>query len=105
MDNDTFEQHFFGEDIVGDAKYYLMANITVTVEFCGGKPINLTVPSSVDLKITDTQAPLKGATVTNQYKPATLESGLVIQVPPFIETGEVVSVDTRDGKYLSRAGK
>ena len=105
MDMETYEQHFFGDDVVGDAKYYLTENVTITIRFCGGKPISLEAPASVNLKIVETQAPLKGATVTNQNKPATLETGLVIQVPPFIETGEIVSVDTREAKYLGRAGK
>lgn len=105
MDMESFEQHFVSEDLLGDAKNYLLENMTVIVEYCNGKPMNVIPPASVDLRVVETPAAVKGATVTNQSKPATLETGLVVQVPPFVEAGELVTIDTREGKYLSRAGK
>ena len=69
---------------------------------CEGKPVVVTLPNTVDLKVTDTPPEIKGATATNQNKPATLETGLVIQVPAFIKTGELIRVDTRTGEYVTR---
>jgi elongation factor P len=68
-----------------------------------GKPMDIELPATVELKVVETEPALKGATAAAQYKPATLETGLKITVPPFINTGEVVQVDTRTGEYLSRA--
>jgi elongation factor P len=70
--------------------------------FYKSTPIDVELPPSVELKVVDTEPNLRGATVSSSYKPATLETGLVTQVPPFIETGEMIRIDTRDGKYLDR---
>jgi elongation factor P len=67
-----------------------------------GKPVVVTLPNAVDLTVTETAPEIKGATATNQYKPATMETGLTIQVPPFIKLGELLRVDTRTGEYLTR---
>ena len=75
----------------------------VTGEFYNGKLVNVALPATVDLVITETEPGLKGATVTNVQKPATLETGLKVKVPPFIEQGEKIRVDTRTGEYLERA--
>ncbi|MHC4888628.1 MAG: elongation factor P, partial [Planctomycetota bacterium] len=67
-----------------------------------GRPIIVTLPITVDLKVTDTPPEIRGATATNQNKPATVETGLIVQVPPFIKTGDIVRVDTRSGEYVTR---
>ena len=77
-------------------------NVTVTMEMYEGRPLGVDPPMVVELKITATAPKIKGATVSNQNKPATLETGLVVNVPPFIEEGETIRVDTRDGKYIER---
>ena len=102
MDNESYEQITLGEDMVGDDILYLKENNNVQVTLYEGKPLSIELPATVELKVIDTEPSLKGATAAAQYKPATLETGLKIQVPPFIEIGETVVVDTREGKYLSR---
>jgi elongation factor P len=82
---------------------YLKENTKAAVTFYDGKPLFLELPATVELKVVETEPSLKGATAAAQYKPATLETGLKIPVPPFIEIGEMIAVDTREGKYLSRA--
>ena len=72
------------------------------MEFYEGRPIGIELPASVELKVVSTEPALRGATVSNVNKPATLETGLVIQVPPFVNEGEVIRVDTSEGKYLER---
>jgi elongation factor P len=103
MDTETFDQMALRTDIIGDSYLYLLPNIRVTVNFYQNTPVEVELPSSVDLKIIETEPSLKTATVTSSYKPATVETGLKIQVPPFINEGEVVRIDTSDGKYLERA--
>ena len=73
------------------------------VTFYDGKPLSIELPATVELKVIETEPSVKGATAAAQYKPATLETGLKITVPPFIGIGEIIHVDTREGKYLSRA--
>ena len=103
MDTETFDQIALRTDILGDSYLYLLPNIKVTVNFYQNSPVGVELPGSVDLKIIETAPSLKTATVTFSYKPATVETGLKIQVPPFISEGEVVRIDTSDGKYLERA--
>jgi len=103
MDTETFDQITLRTDILGDSHLYLLPNIKVTVNFYQNSPVGVELPGSVDLKIIETAPSLKTATVTSSYKPATVETGLKIQVPPFISEGEVVRIDTSDGKYLERA--
>jgi elongation factor P len=67
-----------------------------------GKPVVITLPNTVDLEVTETAPEIKGATATNQYKPATLETGYIVQVPPFIKIGELLRIDTRTGEYVTR---
>lgn len=102
MDTGDFEQHIIPEDVLGDSLLYVRPNANCTILFHEEKPVSLELPSSVDLQITDTPPGIKGATVTNQLKEATLETGLKTKVPPFIITGETVRVSTEDGSYLSR---
>jgi len=103
MDIETFEQFPLNADFLGNDIYYLLPNIHVSVSSYQGRAIRIELPLSVDLKVTQTDPNLKTATVSSSYKPATLETGLKVQIPPFIEEGEVIRIDTRDGKYLERA--
>ena len=102
MNTETFDQFHLPSEMLEGSVPYLIPNIRLQVEFYEGKPIGIQLPSSVDLKVVATEPALRGATVSNVNKPATLETGLVIQVPPFVNEGEVVRVDTSDGKYLER---
>jgi elongation factor P len=77
--------------------------MTIRVEFYGVEPVGIELPQTVDLKVVETVPAIKGATATNQLKPATLETGVIVQVPPFIGEGDVIRVDTRTSEYLSRA--
>lgn len=102
MDTETFDQLHFGNDMVGSAMQFILPNARVSIRYVDSKPVSVEVPASVDLTVTDTPPSIKGATATNQYKDAVLETGLKIQVPPFIDPGEKVRVDTRTGEYLER---
>jgi elongation factor P len=103
MDTETFEQYPLNVEFLGDAPQYLLPNTKVDVSFYDNDPITVELPNVVELKITETEPALKTATVTSSYKPAVLETGLKIQVPPFIGEGEVIRVDTREGTYIERA--
>lgn len=102
MNTETFDQFHLPAEMLEGSVPYLTPNIRLQVESYEGNPIGIQLPSSVDLKVVATEPALKGATVSNVNKPATLETGLVIQVPPFVNEGEVVRVDTSVGKYLER---
>jgi elongation factor P len=102
MDNETFDQIHLNDDMVGELMVYLKENDSVKVVLHEEKPLSVELPATVELEVTETDPALKGATATAQYKPAKLETGLKIQVPPFIAQGERVIVDTRTGEYLSR---
>ncbi|HXH28548.1 MAG TPA: elongation factor P [Candidatus Polarisedimenticolia bacterium] len=103
MNTETYEQVAIQRDDLGTAVSYLTPNTRVMVEFYEHRPVGVELPVTVDLKVVDTPPGLKGATASNSGKPATLETGLQVQVPQFIEIGEVVRVDTAEGKYLERA--
>ena len=103
MDNDTYDQLFIAEEYLGDAVNYLKANIEAKVLFFNGKPIGVDLPITVELEVTETEPGVKGDTATGATKNATLETGLVVQVPLFIEQGEMLKIDTRTGEYLERA--
>jgi elongation factor P len=103
MDIETYEQIPLNSEFLGDSALYLLPNTQVDVSFHENEAIGVELPNSVDLKVVETEPTLKTATVTSSYKPAVLETGLKIQVPPFIGEGEIIRVDTRDGKYLERA--
>jgi elongation factor P len=102
MDTDTYDQLTLSEDVVGDAKNYLLENGTAIVALHDANPLYIDLPASVELEITYTEPGLQGDRSTGGTKPATVETGLQIQVPLFISTGEKVKVDTRDGSYLGR---
>lgn len=103
MDTETSDQITLSADWVGDQMLYLKENSKAQVTFYDGKQLFLDLPATVELKVTETEPALKGATAAAQYKPAVLETGLKIDVPPFIQVGELIAVDTRESKYLSRA--
>jgi elongation factor P len=102
MNTETFEQFHLPADLLEDTVPYLIPNIRLQVEFHEGRPIGVDLPPSVEMRVVSTEPALRGATVSNVNKPATLETGLVIQVPPFINEGELIRVDTSEGKYLER---
>jgi elongation factor P len=102
MDTQTYDQDTLSEDMVGELMPYLKEGNKVEVTLHDGKPLSIELPSTVELKVVDTEPALKGATAAAQYKPATLETGLKLQVPPFIGIGEVIVVSTVTGEYMSR---
>jgi len=103
MNTETFEQMHLMKDLLGDATQYLIPQLKVSVEFYEGKPLGVELPATVDLRVVETEPGLKGATVSNVTKPAKLETGLVVQVPPFITEGEKIRVNTAEGTYQERA--
>jgi elongation factor P len=104
MDKETYEQITLSEDAVGDLPLFLKENNTCQVTFYEGKPLSIDLPAQVELKVTETDPAIKGATAAAQYKPATLETGLKITVPPHIAIGDVLIINTAEGgKYIGRA--
>lgn len=103
MDTETYDQITLDPDTVSELMLFLKSNSRVQVVLYEGKPLSLEPPPTVELKVTETEPAMKGATAAAQFKPATLETGLKITVPPFIGIGEMVKVDTRTGEYLERA--
>jgi elongation factor P len=103
MNTENYEQIMLNSEELGDAVNYLIPNLRVQVEFYEGKPMGVSLPKTVDLTVTHTEPALRGATVTNVLKPATVESGAIVQVPGFVAIGDVIRVDTESGEYLSRA--
>ncbi len=102
MDATTYDQITLDDDAFGDGAKYLKPNTQLQVSMYEGKPIIVELSNAVDLEVTETAPEIKGATATNQNKPATLETGLVVQVPPFIKVGDIIRVDTRTGEYVTR---
>ncbi len=102
MDTTTYDQITLDDDAFGDGPKYLKPNTQLQVSMYEERPVVITLPNTVDLKVTDTPPEIKGATATNQNKPATLETGLIVQVPPFIKLGEIIRIDTRTGEYVTR---
>lgn len=103
MDNETYEQVFLSDEQVGDSKNYLQENINVSLLMYKGSPIGLDLPITVNLTVVETEPGVKGDTATGATKPAKLETGHVVQVPLFINEGDVLKIDTRSGLYLERA--
>ena len=103
MDSESFEQIGIEEESVRDAIIYVRENDTVLIKFYQGKPFSIDPPNFVELKVEKTEPGIKGDTATNVTKPATVETGAVINVPIFINEGDVIKIDTRTGDYLSRA--
>jgi elongation factor P len=103
MNTENYEQLHLNKDILGEAVNYLTANLQIQVEFFDGKAVGIELPQTVELKIVETEPGLKSATASSVTKPAKTETGLVVYVPPFINEGETIRVDTAEGAYLSRA--
>jgi len=103
MDTASYEQLHIEAEALGDNVNYLIPDALIKVEFYGSEPVGIELPPTVDLVVEDTAPGIKGATASNQIKPARLETGLVVNVPPFVNTGDRVKVSTDTGEYLSRA--
>ncbi len=103
MDTSTYEQTNLKHDMLGDAVEYLTPNLQITVEFFDGKAVGIELPQTVELTVIETEPGLKSATASSVTKPAKTETGLVVQVPPFVNEGDKIKVDTSEGAYLSRA--
>ena len=102
MNPETFEQINLNKNILGEKGKLLTENLEVSINFYNEKPLNVTLPNQITCKIDTTDATIKGQTVSSSYKPATLNNGLNIQVPPFIESGDTVVVDTRTMEYVKK---
>ncbi len=102
MDTSTFEQIHITSEALGDSKNYLIPEATIRVEFYDVEPVGIELPPTVDLLVKETVPGINRATASAQVKPATLETGLVIQVPPFVNEGDTVRVNTETGEYQSR---
>jgi elongation factor P len=103
MNIESYEQTYLSKEILGDAVDYLTPNLQIKVEFYDGKAVGIELPQTVEMTVVETEPGLKSATATNVTKAAKTETGLIVQVPPFISEGEKIKVDTSDGAYLSRA--
>jgi translation elongation factor P len=103
MDTESYEQYTLRADQLGDAPKYMKENMTLYIQFYQGQAIGVELPNTVELQVVHTEPGVRGDTAQGATKPATLETGLVIQVPLFVDTGDIVKVDTRTGEYLSRA--
>jgi elongation factor P len=102
MDVRTYDQVTLDDDAFGDGPKFLKPNTQLQVSMYEGRPVIVELPNTVDLKVTDTPPEIRGATATNQNKPATVETGLVVSVPPFIRVGDIIRVDTRSSEYVTR---
>jgi len=103
MDTTSYEQISLSDEVLGEMINYLVPESKITVDFFGADPVGIELPQTVDLAVKDTSPAIKGSTANAQLKPATLETGLVVQVPPFINVGDTVRVNTESGEYQSRA--
>ena len=102
MNHTTYDQVSLTAEVIGDAVKYLIPNVIFVIEMFEGKPVNVIPPITIQLKVVHTDLFLKGASASASYKPATLENGMVVNVPPFIKEGDVLKIDTREDKYLER---
>ena len=102
MNMENYEQLPLQDDIVGDSKDYLIANMHVSIEYYDGKPIGVLLPDTVDLTVVETEPSIQKATASAVMKPAKLETGLVVNVPPFVNSGDKIKVDTSEGRYIQR---
>ena len=103
MDSKSFEQVSVGKDIIGDDENILKENMDVKIEFYEEKPLIITLPKSADYEILETEAVVKGQTVSSSYKPATIQNNVKIMVPPFINQGDIVSIDCHSREYIKKA--
>jgi elongation factor P len=103
MNQETYDQITLNDETLGDTLLYLLPNMVISVDFHDTNPVGIELPNTVTLEIVDTEPSMKGATASASYKPAKMETGLVVMVPPFLEPGTRIIIDTRENKYLSRA--
>jgi elongation factor P len=103
MDQENYEQVSLSADFLEGQSGYLMPEMKVQINFYNGRPIGIQLPPSVILTVADTEPGIKNATATSSFKPATMETGITVQVPAFVSTGERIKVDTAEGKYMERA--
>jgi elongation factor P len=103
MNHENFEQIGLSDEVLGDAVSYLIPNIKLKIEMYEGRPVGIELPLTVEMSVVETEPAIKGASVSNQNKPARMETGLVVQVPPFISEGDRIKVDTSSGAYIERA--
>ena len=103
MNTETFDQVMLTDEVLGDTLSYILPDTVITVDFYENRPVGLELPNSVVLEVVETEPAMRGATAAGGSKPAKLETGLIVQVPNFIESGTKVIVDTRSGEYVSRA--
>lgn len=102
MDNDTFDQHAIKNDMLGDSAGYLKTSMEVKLTFYNGEPLDVELPTSVDLEVTEAEAAVRGDTATGVTKKVKTETGLEVQCPQFVKVGDVIRVDTRTGEYVTR---
>jgi len=103
MNTQNYEQIGLHKSVIEDRAFYLVPDVVIKVQLFEGRPVDIELPATVDLKVVETEPGIKGASATNVTKAAKLETGLTVQVPPFIGEGEVIRVDTAEGEYLERA--
>lgn len=102
MNSETFEQVGLSDDVLGDAVNYLIPNCRLKVEMYEGRPVGIELPMTLDMTVVETEPGIKGSTVSNVGKPAKMETGLIVQVPAFINEGDRIKVDTTSGAYIER---
>jgi len=103
MNTSNYEQVHLHKDVVLDRALYLIADVMLKVVYYEGRPVDVELPATVDLKVVETEPGIKGGSATNVTKPAKMETGLIVQVPPFINEGDTIRIDTAEGTYLERA--
>jgi elongation factor P len=103
MNTANYEQVHLHKDVIGDRAQFMVPDVMIKVVFYEGNPVDVQLPATVDLKVVETEPGIKGASATNVTKPAKMETGLIVQVPPFVNEGEVIRIDTADGSYLERS--
>lgn len=102
MNLESYEQLCLTREVLGEAVDYLISDGSVKIEFYEGRPIGVALPDTVDLKVVETEPGIQKATASSVMKPATLETGLIVQVPPFVNEGDKIKVDTSEGRYIQR---
>ena len=102
MSQENYEQVTLSDDALGDTLLYILPNSVIKVDFYEGLPVGVELPNTVILEIIETEPGMKGATASSSYKPAKMQTGLVVQIPPFVEAGAKIEIDTRENKYLRR---
>jgi elongation factor P len=105
MDLESFEQIAIGENEIGEKKKFLLENLETIMVFYKGKPVSIELPVAIEAEVIKTEPGVKGDTVSNTFKPAEIETGAKIQVPLFINEGDIIKIDTRTGEYITRVSK